>query len=144
MGSEMCIRDSDNVIQHARWLAYIGDWAYVFLLKINALFNSIRIFFKFPYWSLSQYLKSKVKMAVSFISAFEKSMVTETRRRGCDGVICGHIHKAVIREIEGILYANDGDWVESMTALVEHFDGKLEIVEWSKTKRRIANFEYLE
>ena len=134
----------DNVIQHARWLAYIGDWAYVFLLKINALFNSIRIFFKFPYWSLSQYLKSKVKMAVSFISAFEKSMVTETRRRGCDGVICGHIHKAEIREIEGILYANDGDWVESMTALVEHFDGKLEIVEWSKTKRRIANFEYLE
>ena len=71
-------------------------------------------------------------------------MVTETRRRGCDGVICGHIHKAEIREIEGILYANDGDWVESMTALVEHFDGKLEIVEWSKTKRRIANFEYLE
>ncbi len=134
----------DNVIQHARWLAYIGDWAYVFLLKINALFNSIRIFFKFPYWSLSQYLKSKVKMAVSFISAFEKSMVTETRRRGCDGVICGHIHKAEIREIEGILYANDGDWVESMTALVEHFDGKLEIVEWSETKRRIANFEYLE
>ena len=83
-------------------------------------------------------------MAVSFISAFEKSMVTETRRRGCDGVICGHIHKAEIREIEGILYANDGDWVHSLTALVEHFDGKLEIVECSKTKRRIANFEYLE
>jgi UDP-2,3-diacylglucosamine pyrophosphatase LpxH len=134
----------DNVIQHARWLAYIGDWAYVFLLKVNTLFNSIRIFFKFPYWSLSQYIKSKVKMAVSFISAFEKSMVTETRRRGCDGVICGHIHKAEIREIEGILYANDGDWVESMTALVENFDGNLEIVEWANVKPKQTSIEYLE
>ncbi len=124
----------DNVIQHARWLAYIGDWAYVFLLKTNAVFNAIRRLFKLPYWSLSQYLKSKVKLAVSFMSAFEKSIATETRRRGCDGVICGHIHKAEMKMVEDIMYANDGDWVESMTALVENFDGKLEIIEWSKTK----------
>ena len=131
----------DNVIQHARWLAYIGDWAYVFLLKINAVFNAIRRLFKLPYWSLSQYLKSKVKLAVSFMSAFEKSIVTETRRRGCDGVICGHIHKAEMKMVEDIMYANDGDWVESMTALVENFDGKLEIIEWSKTKGKLTPVE---
>ena len=131
----------DNVIQHARWLAYIGDWAYVFLLKTNAVFNAIRRLFKLPYWSLSQYLKSKVKLAVSFMSAFEKSIATETRRRGCDGVICGHIHKAEMKMVEDIMYANDGDWVESMTALVENFDGKIEIIEWAKTKGKLTPVE---
>ena len=75
------------------------------------------------------------------MSAFEKSIVTETRRRGCDGVICGHIHKAEMKTVEDIIYANDGDWVESMTALVENLDGKLEIIEWAKTKGRLAPVE---
>ncbi len=83
-----------------------------------------------PYWSLSQYLKLKVKSAVSFISAFEMAMARETKRRGCDGVVCGHIHKAEQRMISDILYLNDGDWVESLTALVEHHDGRLEILHW--------------
>jgi UDP-2,3-diacylglucosamine pyrophosphatase LpxH len=122
----------DNVIQHARWLAYLGDTAYVLLLKINHWLNLFRRFFNLPYWSFSQYLKHKVKHAVSFISAFETAMVKEARRRDCRGVICGHIHKPEIRQIDDILYFNDGDWVESMTALVEHHDGRFEILNWSQ------------
>jgi len=120
----------DHVIQHARWLAYIGDSAYTFLLWINKWFNDLRRFFNLPYWSLSQYLKLKVKKAVSFINAFETLMVKEAHRRGCDGVVCGHIHKLELKEINNLIYANDGDWVESLTALVEHKDGELEIVNW--------------
>lgn len=122
----------DNVIKHARWLAYIGDYAYNNLLRVNRLINGFRQLLNMPYWSFSQYLKLKVKSAVSFISAFETAMVTEARRRGCSGVICGHIHKAEIREIDGIKYFNDGDWVESITALVEHHDGQMEIINWAK------------
>jgi UDP-2,3-diacylglucosamine pyrophosphatase LpxH len=85
----------------------------------------------FGYWSLSAYLKDKVKGAVSYISAFEVAVAAEARRRGADGVICGHIHKAEIRDIDGVLYCNDGDWVESCTALVEHWDGRLEILTWA-------------
>ena len=121
----------DNVIQHARWLAYIGDHAYVMLLVINRWLNAFRKFFNMPYWSFSQYLKHKVKHAVSFISAFETAMVREARRRECHGVVCGHIHKPEMRQIDDILYLNCGDWVESMTALVEHHDGRLEILHWS-------------
>lgn len=120
----------DHVIQHARWLAYIGDSAYTFLLCINKWFNDLRRFFNLPYWSLSQYLKLKVKKAVSFINAFETLMVKEAHRRECDGVVCGHIHKSELKEINNLIYANDGDWVESLTALVEHKDGELEIVNW--------------
>ena len=122
----------DHVIQHARWLAYAGDQAYSILLWLNHWLNKARIVFNLPYWSLSQYLKLKVKSAVSFISAFEHVMVTETRRRGCDGIVCGHIHKPELRNIDGIIYANDGDWVESLSALVEHHDGRLELIEWQK------------
>lgn len=120
----------DGVIQHARWLAYVGDRAYTLLLKLNSVMNRIRILLNMPYWSLSQYLKHRVKSAVSFISAFEKAMLTETRRRGCDGVVCGHIHKPEMREVDGLIYANDGDWVESLSALVEHYDGTLELIDW--------------
>jgi UDP-2,3-diacylglucosamine pyrophosphatase LpxH len=120
----------DGVMQHARWLAYLGDHAYGFLLKANRWFNFLRGVFNLPYWSLSQYLKLKVKSAVSLISAFEHVMVTETRRRGCDGIVCGHIHMPELRYIDGILYANDGDWVESISALVEHSDGRLELLDW--------------
>ena len=121
----------DNVIQHARWLAYLGDFAYVSLLVVNRWLNKFRRMCNLPYWSFSQYLKHKVKSAVSFMSAFEKAMTTETRRRNCHGVVCGHIHKAELKQIGEIIYANSGDWVESITALVEHHDGRLEIVFWS-------------
>ena len=120
----------DGVMRHARWLAYVGSSLYEVLLKINRLFNAVRRLFGLPYWSMSQYLKHQVKNAVSFISDFEHVMTEETRRRGCDGVVCGHIHKAEMRDINGILYCNDGDWVESLSALVETMSGELQLVHW--------------
>jgi UDP-2,3-diacylglucosamine pyrophosphatase LpxH len=128
----------DNVIQHARWLAYLGDRAYTLLLRLNRLLNGIRNLLNMPYWSLSQYLKHRVKSAISFISAFETAMLTETRRRRCDGVVCGHIHKPEMREVDGVLYANDGDWVESLSALVEHHDGRLELLDWQHAETTIT------
>ncbi|MEX8498577.1 MAG: UDP-2,3-diacylglucosamine diphosphatase [Leptothrix ochracea] len=122
----------DGVIQCANWLAHVGDRLYEFTLRLNRHLNSIRARMGLPYWSLSRYLKFKVKRAVSFISDFELAVVREARKRNVHGVVCGHIHHAELREIDGFIYANDGDWVESLTALVEHQDGKLEIIEWSK------------
>ena len=120
----------DSVMLHARWLAYLGDWIYTILLKVNRRLNAVRQLLGLPYWSMSQYLKHKVKNAVNFISDFERVMTEEARRRGCDGVVCGHIHKAEVREINGLLYCNDGDWVESLTALAEDFDGKIHLIHW--------------
>lgn len=120
----------DGVMRHARWLAHLGDWAYTLLLKLNRWLNAVRLRLGLPYWSMSQYLKHKVKNAVNFISDFEHVMTEEARRRGCDGVVCGHIHKPEVREINGILYCNDGDWVESLTALVETHAGELQLVHW--------------
>lgn len=120
----------DGVMQYAKWLAYVGDSMYSLILVINRWFNSIRIRMGLQYWSLSQYLKHQVKNAVSYISSFETIMAREARHRGCDGVVCGHIHKAEIRDIDGLTYCNDGDWVESLTALVETMDGELKIIEW--------------
>jgi UDP-2,3-diacylglucosamine pyrophosphatase LpxH len=120
----------DGVIQYAKWLAYVGDWLYELTLKINRYVNRFRSYLGMEYWSLSAYLKFKVKKAVNFISDFERAVALEARRRGFDGVVCGHIHHAEIRTVEGVLYCNDGDWVESRTALVEHMDGRLEIVCW--------------
>ena len=128
----------DGVIQCAKWLAYVGDEAYEFTLKLNRWFNSLRARLGLPYWSLSKYLKLKVKRAVSFIGDFEVAVAREARKRGADGVVCGHIHHAELRMIDGILYANDGDWVESLTALVEHADGRLEILDWSERRRGLA------
>ncbi|MBY4770608.1 UDP-2,3-diacylglucosamine diphosphatase [Burkholderia ambifaria] len=121
----------DGVIQHAKWLAYLGDTLYTLILVLNRWFNRIRSRLGFQYWSLSQYLKHQVKNAVNFISQFETVMTDEARRRGCDGVVCGHIHKAEIRDIDGVLYCNDGDWVESLSALVETMEGELKIVYWT-------------
>ncbi|MBP7371056.1 MAG: UDP-2,3-diacylglucosamine diphosphatase [Arenimonas sp.] len=122
----------DGVMQHAKWLAYVGDWLYTVILILNRWFNRVRIRMGYPYWSLSKFLKHSVKNAVSFISSFELMMACETKHRKCDGVVCGHIHKAEIKMIEDVLYCNDGDWVESLTALVETMDGELKIVYWNK------------
>jgi UDP-2,3-diacylglucosamine pyrophosphatase LpxH len=124
----------DGVMQHARWLAYLGNTGYTLILALNRWFNGMRSRLGYPYWSLSQYLKHKVKNAVSFITAFETVMTDEARRRDCDGVICGHIHKAEIRSLDGLLYCNDGDWVESLTALAETADGTLEILNWTRCR----------
>lgn len=124
----------DGVIQCAKWLAYVGDSLYEFTLKLNRYLNHLRARLGLPYWSLSAYLKLKVKKAVNFISDFEVAVANEARRRGHQGVVCGHIHHAEMREIDGILYCNDGDWVESRTALVEHHDGRLEVLHWRPTQ----------
>lgn len=120
----------DGVIACAKWLAYLGDSMYTVILKFNQIFNQWRARAGLPYWSLSQYLKSKVKNAVSYITKFEDALADEARKRGLDGVICGHIHKPEIRDIDGIKYCNDGDWVESLSALVEETDGELRLVTW--------------
>ncbi len=121
----------DGVVQCAKWLAHVGDTLYEFTLRLNRHLNSLRARLGLRYWSLSRYLKRKVKRAVSYVGDFEAAVAREARRRGAHGVVCGHIHHAELREIDGVLYANDGDWVESLTALVEHADGRLEIVDWS-------------
>ncbi|MGY0829308.1 UDP-2,3-diacylglucosamine diphosphatase [Azospirillum brasilense] len=126
----------DVVVKYARWLAFIGDNAYVVLLQANTLFNWVRRKLGFPYWSLSAFLKHKTKTAVEFIGNYETALGDEARRRKVDGVVCGHIHTAEIRDMEGILYCNDGDWVESCTALVEHPCGRLEIIDWAADIRR--------
>jgi UDP-2,3-diacylglucosamine pyrophosphatase LpxH len=121
----------DAVVQCARWLAYLGDNLYELSLKLNRHLNRLRARLGLPYWSLSAYLKHKVKKALTYVTDFEHAVAREARRRGHQGVVCGHIHRAEIREIEGVLYCNDGDWVESLTALVEHASGELELVSWS-------------
>jgi len=123
---------ADGVMLHARWLAHVGDALYDFILWLNGHFNRVRIRLGRPYWSLSQYLKHRVKNAVGFILDFEQILIRETRRRGYDGVICGHIHKAEVRSVDGLLYCNDGDWVESLTALVETHEGELRILTWDR------------
>lgn len=121
----------DQVTRYHRWVAVLGDIAYDFLVRINAWLSLIRRTLRISgYWSLAGYAKRKIKSAVSFICDFEDSVIHAVRERGLDGVICGHIHSAAIKEVDGLLYLNCGDWVDSCTAIVEHLDGRLELVAW--------------
>ena len=125
----------DGVIRYAKFLAYLGDWAYDLALTLNRLFNAARRRLGYPYWSLSQWLKRQVKEAVKAIDRFEGALANEAKRRGLQGVICGHIHHAELRRTNGVQYMNCGDWVESCTALVEHPDGRFALVDWAATQR---------
>lgn len=125
----------DIVVRYNRWLAHVGDRAYTFVLWLNVHFNRVRRALGYPYWSLSSWLKLSTKAAVEFISSFESAVADEARGRGLDGVICGHIHKAEMKQLNGVMYCNDGDWVESCTALVEHFDGRLEVINWAEVRQ---------
>lgn len=122
----------DIVIKHAKWLAHLGSWAYDFLIALNVTVASIRSALNLSYWSLSAWAKYKVKTAVNFIGDFESNLANYARAKGSNGIICGHIHHANIRDIDGISYMNCGDWVESCTALVENLDGTWEIIKWGK------------
>ena len=122
----------DAVVQQAKWLAYVGDYLYEFTLKLNRYLNNMRGRLGLPYWSLSAYLKHKVKKALNYVTDFENAVAHEAAKHGYQGVVCGHIHRAEIRDVNGVLYCNDGDWVESRSALVEHMDGRLEIVFWDE------------
>jgi UDP-2,3-diacylglucosamine pyrophosphatase LpxH len=121
----------DGVVRYARFLALLGDGAYTAALGANRWFNLARRRLGYPYWSLSAWLKRQVKQAVKMIGRFEAALAGEARRRGFDGVVCGHIHQAGMRMVEGVEYLNTGDWVESCTALVEHHDGRLELLDWA-------------
>ena len=120
----------DGIVKHAKWLSVFGASAYRVALSLNRWFNQLRNRLGMPYWSLSAYLKQKTKRAVQYIADFESAIAETARDCSADGVICGHIHHPEMRYIDGIQYCNTGDWVESCTALVEHHDGRLELVEW--------------
>ena len=122
----------DGVVLYARWLAFLGDQAYELLLRANVWFNVLRRRLKMPYWSLSAHIKRKVKNAVQFVCRFEEAVAHEAINRGFDGIVCGHIHCAEIRQIGDITYYNDGDWVESCTALAEDFTGAIRIIDWPR------------
>ena len=126
----------DNVVLYHKWIAFLGDGAYTLLLKSNGWVNRLRRLCGLPYWSLAAHMKKRVKNAVQFISRFEEVVVHAAAERGVDGVVCGHIHSAEIRRIGDVTYYNDGDWVESCTALVEHGDGRMEIIDWAERDRQ--------
>jgi len=121
----------DGVIEFAKWLAHLGSWAYDKALAANEVMHTVRRAFGLPYWSLSNWLKHAVKDAVEYVCRFEEVVARAAASRGLDGVVCGHIHQAAMRRIGDVLYLNDGDWVESCTALVEDASGHLEIVRWA-------------
>lgn len=129
----------DAVVRHARWLAFLGDRAYTLALGLSTGINAVRRRLGFTYWSLSAWAKLRVKNAVNFISRFEETLAAEAARHGVDGVICGHIHSAALRDIHGLTYINTGDWVESCTAVVEHHDGRMEIIRWQEIDRPRQN-----
>jgi len=121
----------DQVTKYHRWLAVLGDQTYELLVRLNGALSWVRRTLGIAgYWSLAGYAKRRVKTAVSFVFDFEDSVVRYARERDFDGVICGHVHCAAIKEIEGLTYVNCGDWVDSCTAILEHSDGSLELVEW--------------
>jgi UDP-2,3-diacylglucosamine pyrophosphatase LpxH len=120
----------DSVVRCSPWLAALGCFAYGALLKANIVLNAFRRIFGLGYWSLAAFLKHKVKNAVQYISSFEEAVVREAAKQKVDGVVCGHIHRAEIRRMGGMLYLNCGDWVESCTALLERADGSIELMQW--------------
>ncbi len=122
----------DMVVRHARWLALTGDWAYGTALTLNTYLNHVRRRLGLTYWSLSAWAKLKVKNAVNYIGRFEELLAAEARRYDTHGVICGHIHHAAMHDDFGVRYINTGDWVESCTGLVEHYDGRFEILRWAE------------
>lgn len=125
----------DGVVKYAKWLAYLGDTAYNLAIVLNRYYNGIRRKLGYGYWSLSAYLKNRVKNAVQFVCNFENAVAHEAAKRKVDGVVCGHIHHAEKRMIGDVLYCNDGDWVESCTALTEDQNGKLELLYWAEMRQ---------
>lgn len=122
----------DQVTLHHRWVAILGDIAYNLLVRLNIYLSWLRRTLKRPgYWSLAGYAKRRIKTALTFIFNFEDSVIHHARERGLDGAICGHIHWAMIKEVDGLTYMNCGDWVDSCTAIVEHLDGRMELIRWN-------------
>lgn len=127
----------ERAVQHPRLIVWIGDHAYYLLLYMNRWFNRARGALGMPYWSLATWLKQKMGNAVRYIHKYEQAVIHEARRRGLDGVVCGHIHRGDLDTVNGLLYCNDGDWVENCTALVEHHDGTLQLLHWADQKHTV-------
>ena len=123
----------DIVVCNARWLAYLGDWAYEWAIFINTYYNYLRRLLGAGYWSFSAWAKMKVKNAVKFIGDFENLLASEAKKNQLDGVVCGHIHHPTIKQFDNVQYINIGDFVESCTAIAEHEDGRFEIIHWNET-----------
>ncbi|MCA3244206.1 MAG: UDP-2,3-diacylglucosamine diphosphatase [Alphaproteobacteria bacterium] len=130
----------DVVVRYAKWLALLGDHAYALAMALNHWLNAARNLLGYPHWSLSAYLKNKVKNAVKFIGDFEDALAHVAAERQVDGIVCGHIHHPALRQVKGVLYCNDGDWMETCSALVEHHDGRLQILYWLTEEQAMANF----
>lgn len=127
----------DGIVKGARWLQQLGGAAYDWLIWINQQYNRLRLLLGYPYWSLSAYIKNKTKRSLQYINDFESLVIERAKSDKLDGIICGHIHHACIRDLNGVCYANCGDWVESCTALVEHYNGELEIVCWRDSEMEV-------
>lgn len=121
----------ENHVRYAWWRAQLGGWGYDRMLTINRYYNDIRARLGYSHWSFAAALKSKLTEAVRFVRDFENAAVVAARRRGVDGIVCGHIHTPGLRQINGVLYCNDGDWVENCTAAVEHRNGRLDLISWT-------------
>lgn len=126
----------DTVISFSRFWTWFGDWAYDLAVGLTTMVNRMRQRFGLGHWSLAAAIKSRSKTAQAYVDAFERGLAAEAKRRGYDGVICGHIHTPALKTIDGVLYANDGDWVENCSALAEHRDGRLEIIRWTQKRGR--------
>ncbi|MGC1480445.1 MAG: UDP-2,3-diacylglucosamine diphosphatase [Chthoniobacterales bacterium] len=131
----------DTVVQNLGWLAHVGDLGYHALMRLNVVVNFVRRRFGLGYWSLSKYVKAEVKNVVSFVGQFEESVIRYAADYRVDAVLCGHIHTAAVNDVHGVTYYNTGDWVESCTAIVEHFDGKMELIHQpiEPTAQRLAD-----
>jgi len=130
----------DQITRHHRWIALLGDVMYDVLVRLNSAISFVRRRFGMRcYWSLAGYAKRRVKSALQFIFDFEQSAARAARQRGLDGIICGHIHSATLREVDGVAYVNCGDWVDSCTAIVEHLDGRLELIAWGRPDQLVLN-----
>ncbi len=125
----------DAITMKMVWLSHLGDFGYQLLMRLNRLYNAYRAWRGREYYSISKAIKARVKTAVNFVSKFEDQIVELARRHACTGVMCGHIHTAADKMVGDIHYLNSGDWVESLTALVEHLDGRFELVEWTHFKQ---------
>lgn len=129
----------DTIVRYHKWLSLLGSWAYRYLIMLNRAINGVRRMLGRPYWSLSGAIKRKVQQAVKHLTNFEESLIGRARHMHVDGIVCGHTHQPAMHEIEGMLYCNTGDWIEHCTAIVEHEDGRLEIVRWREEMERRAS-----
>jgi UDP-2,3-diacylglucosamine pyrophosphatase LpxH len=134
----------DTAVKCSRWLARFGATAYEFTMRLNRTVNMCRRWLGMPYWSLATYLKLRLPKAVQYVAAFEQAAAQAARSRNLDGIVCGHIHRPGMREIGGVLYCNDGDWVESCTALVESMSGELSMWHAQKLHGRMPREELVE